>query len=218
VYNERLGHLVSLEGLKLAAGLVLLHPSIPLLFMGEEYNEKALFPYFISHSDPGLVEAVRKGRKEEFAAFAWKGDPADPQDEQTFLSAQLDHERRFHGDHKVLYLFYREVISLRKELRSRCGVSPQGFEIGTLESEFILWIRYGTGAGQAFVVFNVGTDRWTGPVSVPNGMWSVRLHSAEERWHGHESSNGNDLESHGEAVLNLPGFSFVVLTKPSCPD
>ena len=67
--GERLSTLVSFEALKLAAGIVLLSPNIPLLFMGEEYGEEAPFQYFVSHSDHELIEAVRRGRREEFAAF-----------------------------------------------------------------------------------------------------------------------------------------------------
>ena len=73
--GERLSSLVDFESLKLAAGVVLLSPFIPLLFMGEEYGETAPFLYFISHSDPALIEAVRKGRKEEFKEFTWVEDP-----------------------------------------------------------------------------------------------------------------------------------------------
>ena len=65
--RDRLSALVSFEGLKLAAAVVLLSPFIPLLFMGEEYGETAPFPYFVSHSDPDLIEAIRRGRREEFA-------------------------------------------------------------------------------------------------------------------------------------------------------
>jgi maltooligosyltrehalose trehalohydrolase len=53
--GERLSELVCLERTKLTAGVVLLSPFIPLLFMGEEYGETAPFPYFVSHSDPALV-------------------------------------------------------------------------------------------------------------------------------------------------------------------
>ena len=56
--GDRLGTLVPFEALKLAAGIVLLSPNIPLLFMGEEYGEKAPFQYFVSHTDQGLTEAV----------------------------------------------------------------------------------------------------------------------------------------------------------------
>ena len=52
--GDRLSAAVSFEDLKLAAGIVLLSPYLPLLFMGEEYGESAPFPYFISHSDARL--------------------------------------------------------------------------------------------------------------------------------------------------------------------
>ena len=65
--GDRLSAAVSFEDLKLAAGIVLLSPYLPLLFMGEEYAESAPFPYFISHSDAALIDAVRRGRQSEFA-------------------------------------------------------------------------------------------------------------------------------------------------------
>src|SRR5207248_2276658 len=60
--GDRLLQLVGLEGAKLAAGVLLLSPYTPLLFMGEEYGEAAPFQYFVHHGDGELVEAVRKGR------------------------------------------------------------------------------------------------------------------------------------------------------------
>jgi maltooligosyltrehalose trehalohydrolase len=68
---------------------MLLAPYLPLLFMGEEYGEDNPFPFFCSFLDPGLVQAVREGRRREFAAFAWQGEVPDPQDEATFASARL---------------------------------------------------------------------------------------------------------------------------------
>ncbi|MEJ2100907.1 MAG: malto-oligosyltrehalose trehalohydrolase [Desulfobacterales bacterium] len=112
--SERLTQLITFEQLKLAAGVVLLSPFIPLLFMGEEYGEVAPFPYFISHSDPDLVEAVREGRRREFAAFGWQENPPDPQDEATFLRAKLNPTLCHQGHHQVLMSFYRELIRLRK--------------------------------------------------------------------------------------------------------
>lgn len=82
--GDRLTSRQSLEKLKLAAGVVILSPFIPLLFMGEEYGEKSPFQYFVSHSDEDLIEAVRNGRREEFASFQWEGEIPDPQAESTF--------------------------------------------------------------------------------------------------------------------------------------
>src|SRR5262249_16007104 len=77
--GERGTELVSVEQHNRAAGAVLLSPFVPLLFMGDEYGETAPFQYFVSHSDKQLIEAVRRGRIEEFAAFNWKDEPPDPQ-------------------------------------------------------------------------------------------------------------------------------------------
>ncbi|MEO6808690.1 MAG: malto-oligosyltrehalose trehalohydrolase [Isosphaeraceae bacterium] len=63
--------------LRLAAGILLLAPRLPMLFMGEEYGETNPFPYFCDFEDPALIEAVRQGRKAEFGHFGWHEDPPD---------------------------------------------------------------------------------------------------------------------------------------------
>ena len=107
--GDRISKLASFEALKLAAGLVILSPSLPLLFMGEEYGEDAPFLYFVSHEDMDLIEAVRTGRKEEFKPFSWEGEPPDPQSEETFRASKLDWQKRTQGHHHVLLGFYTAV-------------------------------------------------------------------------------------------------------------
>lgn len=76
--------------LRLAASLLLLSPHLPLLFMGEEYAETRPFPFFCSFNGKELVQAVREGRKREFAEFVGSADEVpDPQAESTFASAKL---------------------------------------------------------------------------------------------------------------------------------
>jgi maltooligosyltrehalose trehalohydrolase len=76
---------------RLACGLLMLSPCVPMLFMGEEYAESRPFPFFCSFGDADLIEAVRRGRRAEFAAlkFQWGEDIPDPQDPATFESAKL---------------------------------------------------------------------------------------------------------------------------------
>ena len=114
LFGDRLNSLVSLESSKLAAGMVILSPNIPLLFMGEEWGEPAPFTYFTSHSDAALIEAVRRGRKEEFADFRWQGEPPDPQDEETFFNCIVDHVLKQTEPHRTLWGFYQELIKLRQ--------------------------------------------------------------------------------------------------------
>ena len=58
--GDRFSTLISFEGQKLAAGITLLSPYIPLLFMGEEYGENAPFLYFVDHGEKELIEAVSR--------------------------------------------------------------------------------------------------------------------------------------------------------------
>src|SRR5439155_8161390 len=107
--GERLSNLVSPQKLRLAAAVVILSPFLPMLFMGEEYGETAPFQYFTSHSDPDLIDAVRRGRREEFEEFEWQGEAPDPHDEETFRRSKL--EWREDGP---LHDFYGDLLRLRR--------------------------------------------------------------------------------------------------------
>src|SRR3954452_14052560 len=87
--GERTSTLVSFEMQKLMAAVVMVSPSLPMLFMGEEYSEPHPFLYFVCHTDPELAEAVRKGRKAEFAAFHAQGEAPDPVSKKTFEESKL---------------------------------------------------------------------------------------------------------------------------------
>jgi maltooligosyltrehalose trehalohydrolase len=87
-----------------------------MLFMGEEYGERAPFPYFIDHGDPELVEAVRGGRREEFAGADWDGGIADPAAVETFTSAVLDPSiAENKGPHRDLLTFYIDLLRIRRD-------------------------------------------------------------------------------------------------------
>ena len=100
---------------RLAAGLLLLSPHLPLLFMGEEYGEENPFPFFCSFGDPQLVKAVREGRKKEFDAFAGNGEVPDPQGEETFASAKLSWSWPEGTQRAGLRRLYRDLLAARRE-------------------------------------------------------------------------------------------------------
>lgn len=114
VNGERLSMLVDFERLKLAAAAMLLAPYIPMLFMGEEYGDETPFFYFVDHSDQELIEAVRKGRAEEFAAFKDEGDSRDPQDEKTFRASIIGWHKRHERKHAILLQWHKTLIALRQ--------------------------------------------------------------------------------------------------------
>ena len=110
--GERLYNLIDFEAEKLAAGALLLSPYIPLLFMGQEYGEKAPFLYFVSHNDRDLVAAVQEGRKKEFADFQLEGEYIDPQSTKAFNLSNINWQQKAEKQHQVLWQFYQQLITI----------------------------------------------------------------------------------------------------------
>ncbi len=114
-FGERLNALCPAPVIRALASVYLLAPQTPLLFMGEEWGARQPFPYFCDF-DGELAEAVRKGRREEFAQFPEFADPAmvaripDPIAKATFQSAKLDWSR-INADHLA---FYRAALAARR--------------------------------------------------------------------------------------------------------
>jgi maltooligosyltrehalose trehalohydrolase len=208
--GERLSQLVSFPQLKLAAGILLLSPCVPLLFMGEEYGEQAPFLYFVSHSDPALVEAVRQGRRREFSAFTWQGEPPDPQDEATFLRSKLDHSFRHQGESGVLQEFYRELIRIRKELPALASLDRKSVAITAYDQDRVILMRRRSEAQQVLVIYNLNDSQVAASLPFPRGCWHKELDSAEAVWLGDGEPLAADIDSQGEVTLLLNSHSVVV--------
>jgi len=213
LFGDRLTQIVSFASLKLAAGAVLLSPFIPLLFMGEEYGETAPFLYFVSHSDPGLIEAVRRGREKEFASFAWQGEPPDPQDKNTFLRCKLDDRLAEREPHKILLEFYKELIRLRKGQPALALLSKDHTEVVGIEEQKVLYLRRWSGDEEIFYVLNFSDREISVALPVPPGRWVALLDSSDQRWLGPGSSVQEVQNSRGEAVLPLNAKSLVMCKK-----
>ena len=113
--GERSSMLVEPGLLKVAAALVLLGPSVPMLFQGEEWAASTPFLYFTDHQDPELGRLVSEGRRREFAAFGWAPDDVpDPQSPKTFEQSKLDWDEVGTGVHQELLDWHRRLIALRR--------------------------------------------------------------------------------------------------------
>jgi maltooligosyltrehalose trehalohydrolase len=208
--GERLSALVSREALKLAAGVVLLSPFTPLLFMGEEYGETAPFPYFISHGDPELLEAVRRGRREEHAALVAAEELPDPGDPATFAAATLNHALKAEGWHRQMWEYYRELLHLRRELRSRAGLQAGAREVMGYEKEKLLVVQLQGESGQAVLAFHFGDLPLDLFLPWPEGVWRLRLESAAPMWGGPGPQAPGELRSDGRVRLSLRPHSLAV--------
>src|SRR5262249_35447906 len=114
--GDRLTRLLKLPAQRrLAASLLLFSPHLPLLFMGEEDGETNPFAFFCSFEDPQLVQAVREGRRREFAAFAWQGEVPDPQDEATFRASRLSWSWPEGSPAAGLRRLYADLLAARRE-------------------------------------------------------------------------------------------------------
>lgn len=107
------------DALRALAACVLLAPSPPMMFMGEEYAAATPFQYFCDF-DGELAQAVRNGRRAEFGRFARFADPAvrsripDPNAESTFLNSKLDWLQRQRAPHARMLALYTELLHCRQ--------------------------------------------------------------------------------------------------------
>ena len=209
--GERSSVLLDFESLKLSAGVVLLSRNLPLLFMGEEYGEPAPFQYFTDHSDPGLGEAVRKGRKKEFAAFNAQGEPPDPQAESTFLSSKLDHSLADSGKNRSLFDFHAELIRLRKEM-SALQQSTK-FEVKACGPHECLSMHCENDTEELLAFFNFNKFRSRVTLPTSGKEWHKVLDSADGLWLGSGTEVPEKLGSGNQIELQLAARSFCLFRR-----
>jgi maltooligosyltrehalose trehalohydrolase len=212
--NDRLTRIVPFDALKLAAGIVILSPFVPLLFMGEEYGETAPFPFFVDHSDPDLIKAVREGRQKEFAAFKWEIEIPDPKDRATFLRAKLDHGLKNREPSTTLLAYYKELIKLRKTIPALFTLSKEGMEVSHGEDNNFLFTRRVDKNSEA-IIFSCFNDKLTiVELTVPPGVWNRAIDSADDRWKGQGSKMPKQIQSNDEKLtFHLSPWQFILYIK-----
>jgi maltooligosyltrehalose trehalohydrolase len=208
--GDRISHHLSFEQLKLAAAAYLLSPHVPMLFMGEEYGEKNPFQYFISHTDENLVEAVRKGRMEEFSYFNWSADLPDPQDERTFSACKLSWSYERDQYNNALLKFYKHLIIFRKAQPAMKEVERGSVKVWpTSEQNIIAFER--EGANQSLlIVLNFEATAVNFPLG-ENRYYRILIDSSTQAWLGQRDNvtdntiteNALFVNSHSVIVLEL---------------
>ena len=112
--GERSITLIPPAAFRSAVALLLLAPYVPMLFQGQEYGETAPFPFFTSFQDPGLAEAVRKGRQAEMVRHGRSGVSLDPQCPETFTAGKMRWEARSQSYHQPFWRWHRALLGLRR--------------------------------------------------------------------------------------------------------
>ena len=117
-FGDRLTTLARPTALRAATTVLLLSPSIPMLFMGEEWGTGAPFLFFTDHHEE-LAKLVREGRRREFKKFAAFTDPArretipDPNAATTFDASAPDASEVTQDGHAAVMTLHRELLALR---------------------------------------------------------------------------------------------------------
>jgi 1,4-alpha-glucan branching enzyme/maltooligosyltrehalose trehalohydrolase len=119
-FGERIAMLTSSEANRAAACLYLLAPSIPMLYMGEEWGSTEPFLFFCDFGDD-LKDSVRNGRRDEFARFPEFSDPEkretipDPFSNNTYTASLVNWKDLDEIEYQEMYSYYKTLLKARKE-------------------------------------------------------------------------------------------------------
>jgi malto-oligosyltrehalose trehalohydrolase len=174
-YGERINKLAEPKALKAALAILLLAPSPPLLFMGEEFGADTSFLFFCDF-DGELAAAVTDGRRNEFARFERFNSPntrasiPDPNAETTFTRSKLDWRSLDEPTHQFWLTFYHDLLTLRRDtivphLRNLSGRSGS-FTLGESNSLAVDWKL--AGEVTLRLIANLSPDSVT-PPAAPTG-------------------------------------------------
>ncbi|MEV7286195.1 malto-oligosyltrehalose trehalohydrolase [Streptomyces sp. NPDC093252] len=195
--GDRLSASLSPGLLACAATLTLAGPFTPMLFMGEEWAAGTPWQFFTDHTDPDLAEAVRRGRRREFAAHGWaEEDVPDPQDPATRDRSCLDWSEPREEPHARVLAWYRRLIALRGDHPDL--TDPDLSDLRVTHDAGARWLAFRR--GDLRVAVNLGAA----PAAIPLGTRRAEILAAWEP----TPTPGAD------GVLRLPGESGVVLIQP----
>lgn len=178
--GERLVYLLELAKVKIVATIIILSPHIPLLFMGEEYGETNPFLYFVDHHNEALLEAVRTGRKKEFAKFNWNSNPPDPGQTVTFLASKLDWSKLERNPHNELLAYYKKIISLRKQFRINESATQR--TVWEDKEKKMVAIHYKNDRQELVIVTNFSKHHQDWPLEWNGTGWCKELFSSDHSW------------------------------------
>ncbi|GAB4040835.1 malto-oligosyltrehalose trehalohydrolase [Spirosoma gilvum] len=189
--TERLSLLVDFERQKVAAAAMLLSPYVPMLFMGEEYADESPFYYFVSHTDPELLKAVREGRKKDFSKFIGDAELPDPADETTFTQSKVQWHTRTEGRHATMLAWHKRLIELRQSIPALRNVSKNDIRVTVLgQSGLVLHRQTVDGQQHGTILCNLSDNNVSYTMPDWVNQWEKQLDSKETQW---QETNQTDV-------------------------
>ena len=167
---------------------------------------KRQFLYFVSHTEPDLVKAVREGRKKEFAAFHLEGEYKDPESPDTFHQCQLNWEKRQEGKHKVIRELYQHLIQLRRSVPALKKLDRKNLVASAIESDKLLFLHRWQNKSEIFCIMNFSDRDVNFQATHPDGSWQKILDSSEPKWMGSGSQLPDNLIQEQELTIKPQSF------------
>jgi maltooligosyltrehalose trehalohydrolase len=168
--GERLHALTTPGRYRAMTAVLLLAPSTPLLFQGQEFAASNPFLFFADHR-PELARLVRKGRGDFLRQFPSLATPAmaaclaDPSDVATFERCRLDFGERTR--HAGAYALHRDLLRLRREDRVFHAQGAGGIDGAVLADEALVLRFFGDDGDDRLLVVNLGRDMLLAAASEP---------------------------------------------------
>jgi maltooligosyltrehalose trehalohydrolase len=190
--GDRLSATVSSGLLGCAAAILFCSPYTPMIFMGEEWAAGTTWQFFASFPDPALADAVRRGRRAEFAEHGWaEADVPDPMDPATVERSRLRWAELAEPAHREIFELYRALIAARHAEPDLTDPRVDRLAVDvSAEREWLVLRR-----GRLRLACNLGGDAEDVPLDLPPG--EVLLAPSGVR--------------PGERAVSLPAESFALL-------
>jgi maltooligosyltrehalose trehalohydrolase len=213
--GERPNLLATAGKYKAMTALLLLGPSTPMLFQGQEFAATTPFLYFCDHKAE-LSKQVREGRAQFLAQFRSLALPemqdvfGDPGNPSTFEASKLDFSER--QKNSAQYSLHKNLIALRRQDPVFCAPRKGALDGAVLSSDAFVLRYFGGEHGDRLLLINLGRDEHLDPAPEPllappvNSRWNV-VWSSEDPMYGGYGTYPPDTSDN----WRLPGNSAVVL-------
>jgi malto-oligosyltrehalose trehalohydrolase len=166
-FGERILELADEEAVRAAMAILLLAPSPPLLFIGEEFGAKTPFLFFCDFGGE-LRTAVTEGRRAEFARFARFSSVEeqehipDPNSVRTFARSKLEWDSLQNSQSQRWVQFYRDLLAIRRKEIIPCLSKTKSSAVFTVPEDGALRVEWRFGdAITLTLVANLGTTPTT---------------------------------------------------------
>lgn len=214
--GERVHRLTSPGCLRALSAFLLLAPSTPMLFQGQEFGSSTPFLYFADHQGE-VGRMVREGRAAFLAQFPSIDTPdmmaslPDPIDPDTFERCKLDFAERH--THAFIYALHRDLIWLRRQDPVFHAQSLRGVDGAVLSPQAFVLRFFGPASDDRLLVVNLGADLDLNPVPEPllappcDTVWTILWSSEHPRYGGAgtpalETKNNWRVPAHAAVALH----------------